>query len=56
LVEETHHRPRQSALARLRGRFGGRRSDDGLRMRRGRDSQNGRRNDCLEIHDFPLMN
>ncbi len=36
MVEDTDHRPRESALARLRGSFGGRRSSDALRMRRGR--------------------
>ena len=36
MIEETHHKTRESALTRLRGRFGVRRSDDGVRMRRGR--------------------
>ena len=32
LVEETHHKPRESVLARLRGRFAARRSSDGVRL------------------------
>ena len=36
LVEQTDHKPRESALARLRGRFGARRSADGVRLRGGR--------------------
>ncbi len=31
LGEQTHHKPRESALARLRGRFAARRSSDGVR-------------------------
>ncbi len=32
LVQETHHKPRVSVLARLRGRFAARRSSDGVRL------------------------